>query len=200
MQSLRRTIINSVTVLSLLLCAAWGALWIVSYWNSDAVLIFKDSSCSGAFRLVGVGGTWKDGIVGVGIWTERDPYRSPAELDALRNELLPSLPGSTSWAGYIGLHVRAGGRDERILRDRRWWTVSAFGTESHRKGGSWDREFVFPCWCGFFLFSLLPAVRFRRWRRIRRNLAQGHCARCGYDLRATPDRCPECGTVPSARG
>lgn len=43
---------------------------------------------------------------------------------------------------------------------------------------------------GFF-----RAVRRRRARRMREQLDAGLCPRCGYDLRGTPRRCPECGAV-----
>ncbi len=57
-------------------------------------------------------------------------------------------------------------------------------------------ELVIPLWM-LFLLTLIPSAMQLASARHRRNLRRrGCCTVCGYDLRATPDRCPECGTVP----
>jgi hypothetical protein len=60
-----------------------------------------------------------------------------------------------------------------------------------RKEGSW--EVHLPHWVYILLASVLPSWWLLRWRARREKAWL--CQTCGYDLRATPERCPECGKV-----
>ncbi len=60
---------------------------------------------------------------------------------------------------------------------------------------------------GLLLVWVIGTPVFWLARKLKREIAARHstgyptgrCTACGYDLRATPDRCPECGNVPAGR-
>ncbi|HSI35167.1 MAG TPA: hypothetical protein VK986_16430, partial [Tepidisphaeraceae bacterium] len=85
--------------------------------------------------------------------------------------------------------------------------ASLWSAEGRPRGGRIEWAVVpwWPVMCGT---ALLPAVWTAGWWRRRRGRRRvGLCARCGYDVRATPDggrvlaHCPECGapTAPAGR-
>jgi hypothetical protein len=78
-------------------------------------------------------------------------------------------------------------------RPFRWTTGTASGEE-----GEWMSvgTFVLPWWAVVVVTAIYPAawaVVARRRHRDRRRREMGLCRGCGYDLRASEGRCPECG-------
>jgi hypothetical protein len=60
------------------------------------------------------------------------------------------------------------------------------------------KSWIVPKWFALLAaaFPVCGLMGVRLTRRFRRR--RGRCPVCGYDLRATPDRCPECGTIAPA--
>lgn len=88
-------------------------------------------------------------------------------------------------------------------------SVLGFGTERWQNLQNWPVErgtltygtdfeaYFCPLWASVLLFLLLPLLELPRIVRNLRRRRRGLCMNCGYDLRASPSKCPECGAAVS---
>ena len=177
-----RRLFTVLSALSLLLCVAAGVLWVRSYFDGDAVAYGRSRSAQEIAFANGQLFYWR--------WTTDDTtlIRRVLRRGVSYGRGVPPranlLPGGTvtftlsTPGGHIARHDL---------------------TEPPLSGTIWYARL--PCWQLALATALLPATHLYRYRRsVRRDRRRaGLCVRCGYDHRATPGRCPECGTVSPAK-
>jgi hypothetical protein len=165
-----RVIRLCLSALSLLLCAGACVLWVRSYLVGDG-FVWKPADAPPYYRAYAGRGVVR---IGSGQYAfARPPYF----------EYFPD-PTPTRQTGY-----RPGTLAHRLSFD--------FHRGSDSKGMP-STNVIFPLWSAVLTSAVLPALWIRGVRRdrtLRRRASANRCLACGYDLRATPERCPECGAA-----
>jgi hypothetical protein len=173
MRRLVKALRGALAVCCVLLFFLSAALWIrsLSYWDVLAVRVGRVHVSLNTWPdVVNVGVTRRveaDGATGDFEWRF-----IPAEIDTERI--------GRNWKNFNW--SAAAGNEWDPVRKRRYRIVGHYLT--------------LPFWLVMSVSGvpLLPrGVRWLRDRRRRLRVRRGVCAACGYDLRASPDRCPECG-------
>jgi hypothetical protein len=183
MTFVKRRLFTLAAAVSFILCVAIGVLWVRSEWYTFGMKRYEIRGTPSRLLTdywVVAGGQFQ--------WSMNDsPTISPQ-------------PPSVQFSWYRR-PISAGGADA-VIR-----SVSVLGfsfqsmSTSNRVPSHW-RAVAFPCWFVAALLGVLPAAFARSRLRERKQNAVGRCRKCGYDLRATPGRCPECGMEanPAASG
>jgi len=148
------------------------------------------ATAASAFFLLSTGAVWGRSYFWIdGFAVQYDkPHRSYLAFVSDNGEV--GCIRCLSWAGRPD------------VRTFQWHSVPAgrraawFLDTPPKIGASSGGVLAFPWWLCALATGVLPGVRLTTaamgFHRSRRWTA-GQCRACGYDLRATPERCPECG-------
>jgi hypothetical protein len=187
-----RRLFNIAAALSLLLCVATVALWIMSQWVELSVAGSLDRAPNGLPITEWFCVRTKNGQC----MLEIDRQNLPTIIDDQgRSPAVATRLYDLSWR--INYHVRATPRE--ILEGMKYWVCERRGF--YVTGSSVEiTAAVAPLWPIVLLFAGLPLLKTLLQRRKRRRESQGFCRKCGYDLRASKTRCPECGLTFTSGG
>ena len=82
-------------------------------------------------------------------------------------------------------------RSREMARGWRWSGFRSFHTYWCPANNSFG--FILPLWLPTLVFVSVPLYGLLPFHRRRKRKKLGLCVKCGYDLRGSADRCPECG-------
>jgi hypothetical protein len=182
---LRRWLLNLLTTGSLVLCVASCVLWLRSYWVWEALNVYDERGDSSLWVSTQWSLLCRDGRLSWDMSQYTDP--DPAAIA----KRMPNRGRRWFFPRNEASHDSAG-----------WWQRHRFEAEwrhDHTLPPHPTKSFLgwiaVPFWAIVPAFAIAPFNRVRRYRRRRRRQDATLCTSCGYDLRATPDRCPECGVA-----
>ncbi len=203
---MRRKLFNLAAAVSLVLLLLVAAVWARSYWQRDVIYLEHheigppldrlDRPVADFYRSQG----WPikaDHYYNV-MRRELHVSRGRVGLGRLEDFFLPQRPKLMARAG------RGRFGHESLAADKLPTRISA-GGRSAGTATSGFREWRLmnasvPLWPAAVAALPLPLAWLARLFRHRRRAELGRCLTCGYDLRASPDRCPECGACSARTG
>ena len=170
---MRRRLFTLATVVSATLCVAACALGVRSYWWAEARGVSREqwsAQCGVAAGRLRIG--WGKLLDDGGTWGPALRF-ARSTYPAIDDPPNARHPATLRNLGFAAEHV-----------------VHPHNTD--------DRVLIVPMWLPVAVLALAAVLSRRAAHRALQadRRASGLCPTCGYDLRATADRCPECGTAP----
>jgi hypothetical protein len=217
MKRSRRIIFNGLTVLSLLMCVVTVVLWVRSYRVVDIVRIGEVR----AYKLAsGDGGIFIERLRmfrRTGYWT--------SNLNPVTGHLSIYNESSENYTNFLKLQRKLSGAalhqatyekypwvSRLVFQTKAWTNLQStlwpcvmgvrdcvtstldYGTNACEEHWAMGHAIWLPYWFLWIITAASPTIW---WLRKPARDQPGLCETCGYDLRATPNRCPECGIIPS---
>lgn len=165
-------------------------LWVRSYFAFDCVSVAHGWTTPPAGDL---GPNWNT--------TEKGLTSNRGRLVAQTSQDVHDMAADEAHEGEDGYHLHwfrshadpswPSSRHPSLFFRLGFWALQESGRDPHGHGSSESAVWAVPYW----LLAAMCAAGLGLSRRYatRPITATRRCANCGYDLRASPERCPECG-------